>query len=666
MCKGAKSMKRTYPSCVCSKVTEDWFGQPLADPYAWLKDKNDPAVLDYVKRQNEYTDGYFSCLPVKEKIAALKASKLPELPFGLCACGGGLIGSMQEDGDYKVVFLDKGLEPTGFFTAPEALRDRLVFRAVPCPKREDVFALMTQVPGASRPNLTVVSRKEGSVLLDIGMVFSFAWSAENGRLYYSSSESDAEKQTSHSVFFSYDPFSGKTEKEYEDGSPAIFGQVQSSVDGRFVLAMVCQDYSHARWIAIDAQSGESFCLTKENVEWTYIDSLGDTHYFITLSEAAHGAVIAVKNDGRAETVLPEDENLILEEGFSVQGKLFVMGRENVSARLVSVASGRSFPLPSAFGTLNLTGRDRENVYLSFESFVDAPQIVRFDGETWKTVRAACADRREDIVVEQSFAPSAGDGTLIPYYLVRRRDAEKNGDQPVLAYAYGGYNISMPPNYTEAVTQTVVSRWVEKGGIYVHINNRGGNEYGPAWHVDGMGMRKRHCYEDFIGVIEKVISDGWTRKGKVGICGCSNGGLLMSALVTMRPDLWGAVIDSVPHTDMIHFSQDDRGPMYITEYGNPRESKEMFEYLLSYSPYHNVKKTAYPPTYIQTGEMDNNVPPYHGKKLAARMQAETTGDAPILLRVLAEGSHDRGKGEAYWQTIAEMQCFLEEHLMKNAK
>lgn len=141
---------------------------------------------------------------------------------------------------------------------------------------------------------------------------------------------------------------------------------------------------------------------------------------------------------------------------------------------------------------------------------------------------------------------------------------------------------------------------------------------------------------------------------------------MSALVTMRPDLWGCVIDSVPHTDMIHFAEDDRGPMYITEYGNPRESREMFEYLLSYSPYHNVRNMPYPPTYIQTGEKDNNVPPYHGKKLAARMQEMTTGGAPVLLRVLADGSHDRGKGEDYWRTISEMQLFLRIHLMSGDK
>jgi prolyl oligopeptidase len=216
---------------------------------------------------------------------------------------------------------------------------------------------------------------------------------------------------------------------------------------------------------------------------------------------------------------------------------------------------------------------------------------------------------------------------------------------------------LAPQYAERISGLQIARWARNGGIYVQCNLRGGSEYGPKWHEDGMMMSKRHCYEDFIGVAEEIIRLGWTSPEKLAICGCSNGGLLMSALVTMRPDLWGCVLDSVPHTDMIHFVEDDRGPMYITEYGNPRESKEMFEYLLSYSPYHNVKEVAYPPVYIQTGELDNNVPPYHGKKFAARMQALNTSDNPILLRVLAEGSHDRGRGDAYWQTIAEMQLFL---------
>jgi prolyl oligopeptidase len=229
------------------------------------------------------------------------------------------------------------------------------------------------------------------------------------------------------------------------------------------------------------------------------------------------------------------------------------------------------------------------------------------------------------------------------------------------FAYGGYNAGMPPVFRERVTRLMMSEWAMKGGVYVHCNLRGGNEYGPRWHEAGMLMNKRKVFEDFIGVAEQLIKDGWTKKGRIGIVGCSNGGLLMSALVTMRPDLWAVVIDSVPHTDMIHFADDDRGPMYITEYGDPGESREMFEYLLSYSPYHNVREEEYPPIYIQTGELDNNVPPYHGKKFAARMQQMNRSDAPVLLRVLAQGSHDRGQGEENYRTLAEMQVFLEHYL-----
>ncbi len=136
---------------------------------------------------------------------------------------------------------------------------------------------------------------------------------------------------------------------------------------------------------------------------------------------------------------------------------------------------------------------------------------------------------------------------------------------------------------------------------------------------------------------------------------------MSSLVTMRPDLWGCVIDSVPHTDMIHFVDDDRGAMYVTEYCDPRSDKETFEYFLSYSPVQNVKETDYPAVYIQTGECDNNVPPYHGKSFAATMQEKNTSENPILLRVLEKGSHDRGQGEVFWKTIAEMRVFMEKAL-----
>ena len=653
-------MKYRYPACPPSDYAEDWFGTRLPDPYAWLRDAKDPKVLDFVARENSFTDEYFSARPLSEKIAQLQAEKLPSPPRSLTPWRGGYLAAVETDGDYTVRVLDSAFKDTGALPSIPALDGLPVFSAEPCPSDEHFMALMVQHPGAARPSVAVCDMDSRTVLHEVHEVFSFCWSKGNGCLYYSSTKADSASQECHSAFYRYDPAAAHETAVYEDGSYSIFGQVYPSEDGSYVMAAVCRDYALARWVAIATADGSASPLTEQEVEWKYLDSLGGAHYFITLSEAKRGAVIRVPNGGQPEVVLAEGSR-VLESGCSVGGKLFLLARQDVSSRLLSVDSGEEIPLPDPFGALSFIGHAKEGVFLQFESFLLPPCILHFDGSRLTPVseraQAGCADQ----IVEQRFAPSTEDGTPIPYYIVRRKDAEPNGGNPVLMYAYGGYNISLPPSYREMVTNTTVSRWVAEGGIYVHCNLRGGNEYGPAWHEAGMGRSKRRCYEDFIGIAEELIRDGWTRAGKIGIVGCSNGGLLMSALVTMRPNLWGCVIDSVPHTDMIHFAEDDRGPMYITEYGNPRESREMFDYLLSYSPYHNVRRTSYPPTYIQTGELDNNVPPYHGKKFAARMQAENQSDNPILLRVLAEGSHDRGKGEVFWRTVAEMQLFLEEHL-----
>ena len=651
--------KYPYPDCRTADTVENWFGRELADPYSWLRDRHDPEVLDFVARENEYTDSFFDREALAEIIAGLKERRLPDLPGSITPWGERFIGTLSVDGDYRLKVLNSALEVIGELPEMAALGNVQLFRAQPCPRDEDILAMMIQYPGAARPSLAVCRVSTGEVLAQMHSLFSYCWSSGDGCVYYSSTQSDAVTQESHSVFCKFDPVTKDHSTVYEDSLYSIFGQVHPSRDGQFVLAEVCQDYAFARWVAISTANGSCSVVADRNVEWKYLDSLQGSHCFITLSEADCGAVIAVTGESR-RTVLSESR-LVLSDGFSVGGELFVTAMSDASSRLIRVSDGSEVALPSPFGALHYTGETADSVLLRFESFTDAPAIFRFDGKALTLLHASGTVAHPDLIVEQGFAPSASDGTRVPYYLVRRKDVVPSGDVPTFIHAYGGYNAWLSPQYTERISGLEIPRWAQQGGIYVQCNLRGGCEYGPKWHEDGMMLAKRHCYEDFIGVTEELIRLGWTNPEKIAICGCSNGGLLMSALVTMRPDLWGCVLDSVPHTDMIHFAEDDRGPMYITEYGNPRENKEMFEYLLSYSPYHNVQKTAYPPVYIQTGELDNNVPPYHGKKFAARMQALNTSDNPILLRVLAEGSHDRGKGEFYWQTLAEMQLFLKQAL-----
>lgn len=651
-------MKYIYPECKTVDHVEDWFGTKLEDPYVWLKKAREPEVLDFVARENAYTDSFFPQEELEAKIKELKAEALPELMSGISPWRGGYLATMRESGIASVHLTDEKLQDKGKLPLLPELENMAVFSAVPCPKDDSILAFMALKPGAPRLSIEICNVDEGKLIHEVDLVFGSTWGKADGCMYYCVTDSNAEKQTSTTALHRYNPFDGTDTVVYVDDSYAIFGKDAAAHDGSYVVVAICRDYSHSRWIAYDCHSGQVHMLSEAPVDWTYLDTLEDGHYFISLEGAPQGKIIRVTNDGVQHTVLEESPEKVLSGSFWAGDELFITYRENVNARLMALKDGRQVELPDAYGALSVTGSSANGVWLHFESFVLSGRLIHFDGKKLECVLASSDAEHPDVLVEQHFAPSCGDGTMIPYYMVRRKDAQKTGNNRVLMYGYGGYNNSKTPWYCEMVTNIRISKWVEDGGIYIHCNLRGGGEYGARWHEGGMLDQKRHCYEDFIGIAEQLIREDWTKAGRITISGCSNGGLMTAALVTMRPDLWGCVICSVPHTDMIHFAEDDRGPMYITEYGNPRESKEMFEYMRSYSPYHNVRETNYPPTYIQTGELDNNVPPYHGKKFAARMQALNRSDNPILLRVLAEGSHDRGKGEAFWRTTAEMHLFID--------
>ncbi len=654
---------KDYPACKTVDVVEDWHGVRLADPYAWLRDKDDPEVRDFVARENAYTDAWFADKGVEEKIAELKAADLPANPHALAPFGEGYVASRSSDGgSYDIVTFDADFNETGSLNKLPGVEDMEVFQVIPAPGRTDVIALFAQYLGAPRPTAVLYDLKAKRPLHKADGTFAIEWSRATGKLYYALTESNLETHECRSSWRSLDPETLEEQVLFAPDENYIIADLGMSEDGCWALLGAASDYSRIIWFACETATGEVRRLSQEPEAWQYLDTIDGRHCFVSTSTGDQGCVVAVSNDGVVETVYPERDDLFLISGFSCNGRLFALALDDVSARLVDVAAHATVELPDPMGELCFVGRDANRAFLSFQSFTCPPRIFAFDGEKLETLYAVSDATHPDIVVEQGFAPSTGDGTPVPYYLVRRADAKPDGTAPALMYAYGGYNSCTLPWYTEMVTMVQAPRWVEAGGIYVHLNLRGGGEYGPSWHEAGMLTNKRRCYEDFIGVTEQLIAQGWTRAGNIGISGCSNGGLLVSALVTMRPDLWGCVIDSVPHTDMVHFADDDRGPMYITEYGDPRESRETFEYLLSYSPYYNVRGVDYPPVYIQTGECDNNVPPYHGKKFAARMQAATTGAAPILLRVLAQGSHNRGgTPEEHWRTIAEMHLFLETHL-----
>lgn len=659
-------MAYEYPKFEKSDFTEEFFGHILPDPYHGLKQALDPKVLEWVKQENEFTDRWFDQKELADKIAELKNQKRRPLYTQIGMWNGKLTATKPQDGNFKLVRLDKQMQNEELLFERDTVANYTASSLRACPSDQNLLMVHGLYDGDPRQNILLIDSKERKILSTIRDTFGASWSKNRASVYYVDTLSDSQAQTCRSRVCAYDVYTDTLQVLMEDRGNAILGSVSVSSDKKHLMAEMMDDYSHYRYFSIEEESGSICDLSQgKGMQVEYIDTIDGCHYFISKENSTLGELLMVEKGQTLQQakVVRAEKTEVLNGGFVLNGKLYLTMMDNVSAKLVRVEKDgeTEIQLPAKFGTLSLSGRTEDAVYFTFESFAFPPVLLRFDGEQMEITMRSSDESYPDVVVEQLFAPSESDGKPIPYFMVRRKDIKPDGQTPTWIYGYGGYNIPALPWATDKVGGLDIARWAMQGGIYVMATLRGGSEYGTTWHEEGMMFHKKNCYGDFFGVTQKLIDDGWTNPKKIVVCGCSNGGLLVSTLVTMRPELFGCAIDSVPHTDMIHFTEDARGPMYITEYGNPRESKEMFEYILSYSPYHNVKQTAYPSIYIQTGECDNNVPPYHGKKFAARMQECNRSENPVLLRVLAKGSHDRGSGEAYWQTIAEAQLFVKKAL-----
>lgn len=652
--------KYQYPSCRKSDLVENHFGFKLPCPYTWLRNTNDPEVLDFTKRENDFTDAWFNKDEVNHKIEELKQEKVPTLPISISPWKDGYIATEETEGNYSIISLDSNFNKTKTLFKRYDLPKRTPFFAESCPVDDNLIGIMAQIDAAPRPDYLAYDVSKGEILASLPLTFSGTWSKTKRYLYAACTE--VKDDTSITSIKRYNAEKNIVETIFTFPNYSIFGHVTAANDQETIMFAFSKDYSHDYYFAFNENTGVVTPINETNaLEISYIDTINHTHYFITHEDTIHGILLKV-NEGdsfdKATAVLDETD-YFLSNGFTLDGKLYLLQTKDACSYLYNVTDKKFIELPEKISNVDLAGKGKDFVILSVDSFTSYPQLFKFDGTTLSPLTKG-QEKNPDIVVDLKWANSA-DNTPIPYYFVHLNSIKCDFSNPTMIYGYGGYNVSMPPQSVERVSQTNIRSWVENGGIYVHTLLRGGNEYGPKWHEGGMLMNKKNCYADFIAISEKVIEEQWTSPKHIVIVGCSNGGLLMSTLVTMRPDLWGCVIDSVPHTDMIHFVEDDRGAMYITEYGDPRASKESFEYFLSYSPVHNVKKVDYPPTYIQTGECDNNVPPYHGKSFAATMQECNTSDNPILLRVLKLGSHDRGQGEVFWRTIAEMHVFIDKAL-----
>jgi prolyl oligopeptidase len=413
-------------------------------------------------------------------------------------------------------------------------------------------------------------------------------------------------------------------------------------------------------------------LDKADATYNFIDHIGPIFYFQTNLNAPRGKVIAIdiRDPGpkKWKTIVPEGHD-ILDSVRMVNNQLVISLLHDAYSllRIVNVdgTSMRDIPLPTLGSVFDLTGkRDDNEMFFAFSSYAFPGGIFRYDFKTDQLQLYHKSELKADVSgyeTEQVFATSK-DGTKVPLFLTHKKGIKLDGNNPTLLYAYGGFDVNETPYFS--LTHFV---WLRHGGIFADAVLRGGGEYGEDWHEAGMLSHKQKVFDDFIACGQWLVDHHYTSPHRLAIQGASNGGLLVSACLLQRPDLFGAVIDQVPVTDMLRFPRFAAGVAWIPEYGDAANDAGAFRYLSAYSPLQNVRPgVAYPPVLVTTADSDDRVDPSHAKKFVAtlqyfreqNLQAGLQQTSPILLRVDTKAGHGGGKPTAkYIDELSDEYAFL---------
>jgi len=386
-----------------------------------------------------------------------------------------------------------------------------------------------------------------------------------------------------------------------------------------------------------------------------------TLYLKTDRDAPNGKVVSVSIDSpdpaNWKNVVPESKNAI-ETARMIAGNIAVNALVDVASEVKFYhldGSPHGGITPPGLGTINgPTGRyDRQEVFYSFTSPLQPTTVYRFDPATGRSTPFEPPKLTFDpspFMTERVFATSK-DGTRVPMFITRRKDLKKDGSNPTMLYGYGGFQIATLPSY-----RSDVPAWLERGGVWVTANMRGGSEYGEEWHKGGMFEKKQNVYDDFIAAAEYLVKEKYASPQTLGVMGGSNGGLLVGAVMEQRPDLFAVALPAVGVMDMLRYHKFSGGSAWATEYGSSENAKD-FAYLYKYSPLHNLKPgTCYPATLITTADHDDRVVPSHSFKFAATLQAAQACDKPVLIRIETQASHGYRPTDKRIAELADLWAF----------
>ncbi len=653
-----------YPQTRKGNTVDTYFGNKVEDPYRWLEDDRSAETEAWVKVQNEVTFDYLDKIPFRDELK----QRLTELwnyeKISAPNKEGGWIYFSKNDGlqNQSVIYRRKSEDaPAEVFLDPNKFSEDGTTSLAGMSFSEDGKTLAYSISegGSDWRKIIIMDAETREIKEDtlIDVKFSgVSWKGNEG-FYYSSydkpegSELSA-KTDQHKLYYHKLGTPQSEDKLIFGGTPEqkhryVGGSV--SEDNRYLFISARTSTSGGKLFMMDLSKDHPTIDTivgNESTESYVLDNSGSKLYIVTNLDAPNRRIVTVDASNPTpenwKDLIPETANVLSPAtggGYIfaeyMQDAVSKVKQYDYEGKLV-----REIELPGV-GTAGGFGGEKEekDLYYNFTNYVTPGSIYKYNVETGvsELYNTPKVDFNPDDYTSEQVFYTSKDGTRVPMIITYKKGLERNGKNPTILYGYGGFNISLTPSFS--IANAV---WMEQGGIYAVPNLRGGGEYGKDWHDAGTKLQKQNVFDDFISAAEYLIENNYTSSDYLAIRGGSNGGLLVGATMTQRPDLMQVALPAVGVLDMLRYHTFTAGAGWAYDYGTAEESEEMFRYLKGYSPVHNVKAgVAYPATLITTGDHDDRVVPAHSFKFAAELQEKQAGDAPVLIRIETNAGHGAG-------------------------
>lgn len=687
----AGDTRMTYPETKKIEHVDDYHGTKISDPYRWLEEdvRHSKDVAAWVEAQNKVTFAFLESIPQREAIKARLTELWNYEKYGVPFKAGGKYYYFKNDGlqNQSVLYaLDTlSAEPRVLIDPNTWSKDGTVALASTAFSDDGKYLAYSVAEAGSDWNTwRVMEAETGRVLPDELKWVKFsgvAWTKDSRGFFYSRYDEPKEGSAFQSLNKNQKVFYHRIGTSQSDDvlvykrpdQPDWGFQTTVTEDGRYLIITIWKGTDDKYRVAykdlLEPYGMPIDLIDNFDHEYTFIGNDGPVFFFQTDLEAPRKRVIAIdtRRPHLLKELIPEAKETLV--GVNILANQFVAtylkdAKTQVKLFALDGRFLREVEFPGIGSAAGFGGkREDTETFYSFSSFATPTSLFRYDLLTGKSElfrQAKVKFDPKDYEVSQVFYTSK-DGTRVPMFLAHKKGLKKDGSNPTLLYGYGGFAISQVPSFS-------VSRlaWMEMGGVFAMANLRGGGEYGEEWHQAGTKLKKQNVFDDFIAAAEWLITNKYTQPSKLAIQGGSNGGLLVGACMTQRPDLFGACLPAVGVMDMLRFHKFTAGRFWVDDYGSV-DDPEQFKAILAYSPYQNIKRgTKYPATLITTADTDDRVVPGHSFKFAAALQAAQAGDAPTLIRIETRAGHGAGKPTAkIIDEVSDQWAFLVKVLGMNS-